>query len=146
MISDIDVRIEQSGIKSFEFVAYMECVFVVHRIDELQDPYCLSNLLVFAQALLGQVEKRPTGKLIAKHWEPFAPTWIAYETDKCYTWHISPGDPEDEMVELSVKTGLPYQSRPETKVNIKVSGQALARAIIVGLGQSNIDTYPANTA
>ena len=134
MIEDFEFKFEQTGLKKFEMIAFMGPVFLVHHIDELQDPYCLSNLRVFAQAMGGAFEKRPTGKLYKKHWEPFAPTWIAHESEKHYTWHLHPGDMEDNMSELLIKTGLPYQTRPETKMRLKINQPLLSFAIQLGLG------------
>lgn len=65
-------------------------------------------------------EKRPIGKLYGKDWNPFPPKWIVYETEKCYTLHLSRMNEEDESAVLSVKTSLPSQSRPETKVNLEI--------------------------
>lgn len=135
MIQDIEFRFEQTDIKAYQMVVFMESVFVVHRIDELEDPYCLANLLVFAQVLLGEVERRPVGKLYGKNWNAFAPTWIAYEAARCYTWQLGLLSEDDGSATLSVKTGLPYQSRPETKVNLKIHAPSLARAILAGLAR-----------
>ena len=146
MIDDFEFRFEQTGVKQYQMCAYMGPVFVTHNIDELQDPYCLSNLMVFAQAMGGAIDRSPTGKLYRKHWEPFTPMWIAFESERHYTWRLYPGDPEDVMSELLIKTGLPYQSRPETKIRLKINQPLLAFAIQVGLGLTPPSVDRADTA
>lgn len=135
MIKDFDFRFEQTDIKAYQMVAYMESVMVVHHIDELQDPYCLMNLVTMAQAMNGDTEEQAVGKLYNKTWQWFAPHWIAYETDKAYTWQLSRVNEEDGSAELVIKTGLPYHARPDTNLKLKIHWPLLARAILVGLAQ-----------
>ena len=142
MIEDIEFHLEHVTAKQYRMIAVFGHVLITHEIDELEDPYCLANLLVFSQALDGEVEKSPMGKLYKNHWNPFAPTWIAYEADKRYTWHVHPLNPEDDMIELNIQSGLPYQSRPETKISLKIYQPELVCAIQRGLGRRVQPIYP----
>lgn len=132
MIKDIEVRFEQTRIKSYQIVAFFEHIFISHTIDELQDPYCLANLLAFAQSILGVENAYPTGKYYAKRWVPGFPIWIAYETNARYTWDLRGTREDDGSALLLFKTGLPYQTKPKTKMALTIEPTALAHAIIDG--------------
>ena len=134
MIQDIEFRFEQKGLKEYMMVAYMESVFMAYNIDELADPYCLSNLLVFSKALNEEVEHTPTGEIYKNLWYPFAPTWIAYEKEKQFTWQCTSLTADSDEIDLIVKSGLPKQPYPEVKLHLKVSQSSLIRAIQLGLG------------
>jgi len=146
MIENFEFKFEQIGLKKFRMVAVMGPVFLVHHIDELEDPYCLSNLRVFAQVMGGAFEKSPIGRLYNKNWEPFSPIWIAYESDKRHTWHLCPGAPEENLAELLIKTGLPNQTHPDTKMRLKVNQPMLSFAIQIGLGLTPPSGYHTDTA
>lgn len=132
MIDDFEFHYEQTGIKEYRLIAILGHVWVSHTIDELEDPYCLTNLVAFASALRGNMDAEPEGKLYSKHWRVFSPSWIAYESDKQFTWKTHGVHPDRDQMLLRIRSGLPYQSKPVVKIDLKVNRPAFAKAILVG--------------
>ena len=142
MIEDIEFHFEHVSAKHYRMIAVLGHVLVMYEIDELEDPYCLANLLAFSQTLDGGVGKAPIGKPYKKHWNPIAPIWVAYESEKRYTWAVRQPDLDGDLIELNIKSGLPHQTKPETKISLKLYLPEFICAIQMGLGRRVQPIYP----
>lgn len=142
MIEDIKFYVDHVSAKHYRVIAALGPVLIIHEIDELEDPYCLANLLAFSQTLDREIGKVPIGKPYKKHWNPIAPTWVAYESEKRYTWAVRQPDLDGDLIELNIKSGLPHQTKPETKISLKLCLPEFICAIQMGLGRRVQPIYP----